>query len=110
MSSSCATCRTRCIKERRPGCPPPTERHTTILEPPSKNHNRTNGSREHRAGEGWPTQARFWLEWGCSHVTACSPDKLNCPPGHAPPGLSAEVWVKLGDLLELQKEKSTLGD
>ena len=18
---------------------------------------------------GWPTQARFWLEWGCSHVT-----------------------------------------
>jgi hypothetical protein len=17
----------------------------------------------------WPTQARFWLEWGCSHVT-----------------------------------------
>jgi hypothetical protein len=18
---------------------------------------------------GWPTQARFWLEWGCSHPT-----------------------------------------
>src|SRR6266700_8153058 len=18
---------------------------------------------------GWPTQARFWLEWGCSHIT-----------------------------------------
>ncbi len=19
--------------------------------------------------DGWPTQARFWLEWGCSYVT-----------------------------------------
>jgi hypothetical protein len=21
------------------------------------------------AGRGWPTHARFWLGWGCSHVT-----------------------------------------
>jgi hypothetical protein len=23
--------------------------------------------------DGWPTQARFWLEWGCSHVTDLGP-------------------------------------
>src|SRR5271154_2216624 len=29
---------------------------------------------------GWPTQARFWLEWGCSHVTDIVPiNELDCP-------------------------------
>jgi len=23
----------------------------------------------HRNPGGWPTQARFWLEWGCSHMS-----------------------------------------
>jgi hypothetical protein len=28
----------------------------------------------------WPIQARFWLEWGCSHVTEQDPpDELDCP-------------------------------
>src|SRR6266849_8377892 len=30
--------------------------------------------------DGWPIQARFWLEWGCSHVTDLDPtNKLDCP-------------------------------
>src|SRR5882724_7916242 len=23
--------------------------------------------------DGWPIQARFWLEWGCSHITDLVP-------------------------------------
>jgi len=30
--------------------------------------------------DGWPTQACFWLEWGCPDVTDDDPaDKLDCP-------------------------------
>jgi len=30
-----------------------------------------------RPAGGWPTQARCWLEWGCSYVTDTAPaDKL----------------------------------
>jgi hypothetical protein len=33
-----------------------------------------------KVSDGWPTQARFWLEWGCSHVTdLVRPNKLDCP-------------------------------
>jgi hypothetical protein len=29
---------------------------------------------------GWPTQAGFWLEWGCSHVTVLvRRTELDCP-------------------------------
>src|SRR5579864_1574968 len=32
-----------------------------------------------RSHDGWPTQAWFWLEWGCSGVTDDDPaDKLDC--------------------------------
>jgi hypothetical protein len=31
-------------------------------------------------GDGWPIQARFWLEWGCSLVTDTGPaGELDCP-------------------------------
>src|SRR5437868_12310750 len=34
-------------------------------------------------GEGWwPTQARFWLEWGCSTSQTCSRDKLSSSSCH----------------------------
>src|SRR5438270_3491892 len=34
-------------------------------------------------GEGWwPTQARFWLEWGCSTSQTCSCDKLSSSSCH----------------------------
>jgi len=38
---------------------------TAILQAPAKKKK----SRHTSERGGWPTQARFWLEWGCSHVT-----------------------------------------
>ncbi len=40
---------------------------------------------------GWPTQARFWLEWGCSHVTdLVRRTRLDCPHAMGTNALSAQ--------------------
>src|SRR6185312_11379625 len=43
---------------------------------------------------GWPIQARFWLEWGCSRVTDLVPTyKLDCAHAMGTDTFSAE-WAE----------------
>jgi hypothetical protein len=79
-----ATPMTRCSKSTNPG---PNGLTEIMLEPKIDRHNliaqirahfpelEESYQREHEKWEkgagrdGWPTQARFWLEWGSSHIT-----------------------------------------
>jgi len=60
------------------------------------------------AGGGWPTQARFWLEWGCSHVTALGPaNKLDCPHAMGTHAFSPQRAESFRHILLLQPPHST---
>jgi hypothetical protein len=40
---------------------------------------------------GWPIQTRFWLEWGCSHLTdLVRTYRLDCPHAMGTDTISAE--------------------
>jgi hypothetical protein len=57
----------------------------------------------------WPTQALFWLEWGCSHIT----DKvrltgLDCPHAMGTNALSRQRGESFRHLLLLPPPHSTL--
>ena len=60
--------------------------------------------------DGWLTQARFWLEWGCSHVTDLVLGGLAHPLRHpaeaAPPFAVFEGWeLGISGAKLLQKDR-----
>jgi hypothetical protein len=56
----------------------------------------------------WPTQARFWLEWGCSHVTDIALiDELNCPHAMGTDTFSPQRADSLCHILLLPPPHST---
>jgi REP element-mobilizing transposase RayT len=56
----------------------------------------------------WPTQARFWLEWGCSHVTDLVPaNKVDCPDALGTDAFSARRAESFRHFLLLPSPHST---
>jgi hypothetical protein len=55
-----------------------------------------------RLASWWPTQARFWLEWGCSHVTVLvRANKVDCPHAWGTDAFSAQWAVSFRHFLLL---------